>query len=184
MQSPISEWINNTALIYWRLMKIESINLREINMRLRSPFETSFGVTQDRRILLVEVKADGLTGWGEVTTDATPSYNPETTQTAWHIISDFIAPSLIGKNLAAASDFPELTDGIRGHHMAKAGVENALWDIEAKQRGVPLWQLLGGTHKEIACGVSLGIRETPQSLRSNRARIWILSLRSANNFLI
>ena len=145
-------------------MKIESINLREINMRLRSPFETSFGVTQDRRILLVEVKADGLTGWGEVTTDATPSYNPETTQTAWHIISDFIAPSLIGKNLAAASDFPELADGIRGHHMAKAGVENALWDIEAKQRGVPLWQLLGGTHKEIACGVSLGIRENPQSL--------------------
>ena len=145
-------------------MKIESINLREINMRLRSPFETSFGVTQDRRILLVEVKADGLTGWGEVTTDATPSYNPETTQTAWHIISDFIAPSLIGKNLAAASDFPELTDGIRGHHMAKAGVENALWDIEAQQRGLPLWHLLGGTQKEIACGVSLGIRETPQSL--------------------
>ena len=145
-------------------MKIESINLREINMRLRSPFETSFGVTQDRRILLVEVKADGLAGWGEVTTDATPSYNPETTQTAWHIISDFIAPSLIGKNLAAASDFPELTDGIRGHHMAKAGVENALWDIEAQQRGLPLWHLLGGTQKEIACGVSLGIRETPQSL--------------------
>src|SRR5437588_1060798 len=145
-------------------MKIESINLREISMRLKSPFETSFGVIQNRRILLVEVKADGLSGWGEVTADETPSYNPETTQTAWHIISDFIAPSLIGKNLAAASDFPELTDGIRGHHMAKAGVENALWDIEAQQRGLPLWHLLGGTHKEIACGVSLGIRENPQSL--------------------
>ena len=145
-------------------MKIESINLREINMRLRSPFETSFGVTQNRRILLVEVKADGLSGWGEVTTDETPSYNPETTQTAWHIISDFIAPSLVGKNLPAASDFPALTDGIRGHHMAKAGVENALWDIEAQQRGVPLWNLLGGTLEQIACGVSLGIRENPQSL--------------------
>src|SRR6266566_5689894 len=145
-------------------MKIESINLREINMRLRSPFETSFGVTQNRRILLVEVKADGLSGWGEVTTDETPSYNPETTQTAWHIISDFIAPSLIGITLAAASDFPERTEGIRGHHMAKAGVENALWDIEAQQRGVPLWKLLGGTLEQIACGVSLGIRENPQSL--------------------
>jgi O-succinylbenzoate synthase len=145
-------------------MKIEFINLREIKMRLRSPFETSFGVTQDRRIVLVEVKADGVTGWGEITTDETPSYNPETTQTAWHIISDFIAPSLIGKNLAAASDFPELTEGIRGHHMAKAGVENALWDIEAQQRGVPLWKLLGGTLEQIACGVSLGIRKNPQSL--------------------
>ncbi|PYX58676.1 MAG: o-succinylbenzoate synthase [Acidobacteria bacterium] len=145
-------------------MKIEFINLREIKMRLRSPFETSFGVTQDRRIVLVEVSADGVTGWGEITTDETPSYNPETTQTAWHIISDFIAPSLIGNNLAAASDFPERTEGIRGHHMAKAGVENALWDIEAQQRGVPLWKLLGGTLEQIACGVSLGIRENPQSL--------------------
>src|SRR2546421_4636091 len=164
MPSLASDWITNAGSTCWSLMKIEFITLREISMRLKSPFETSFGVTQDRRILLVEVKADGLTGWGEVTTDATPSYNPETTQTAWHIISDFIAPSLIGKNLAAASDFPELTDGTRGHHMAKAGVENALWDIEAQQRGLPLWHLLGGTQKEIACGVSLGIRETPQSL--------------------
>src|SRR5437879_13562772 len=145
-------------------MKIEFINLREIKMRLRSPFETSFGVTQDRRIVLVEVSADGVTGWGEITTDETPSYNPETTQTAWHISYDFIATSLIGNNLAAASDFPERTEGIRGHHMAKAGVENALWDIEAQQRGVPLWKLLGGTLEQIACGVSLGIRENPQAL--------------------
>jgi o-succinylbenzoate synthase len=145
-------------------MKIETIVLREVRMRLKAPFETSFGVTQDRRILLAEVVADGLEGWGEITTIETPSYNSETTDTAWHVLSDFIAPLLIGKNLITASEAPRLLQGIRGHNMAKAGIENALWDIEAQQKGVPLWKLLGGTREEIACGVSLGIRENPQSL--------------------
>ena len=133
-------------------------------MRLRSPFETSFGVTQDRRIVLVEIIADGVTGWGEVTTGETPSYNPETTDTAWHVITDFIAPLLIGKTLECAMDVPAMVESIRGHEMAKAGVENALWDIEAQQKGLPLSRLIGGSLEEIACGVSLGIRENPQSL--------------------
>jgi O-succinylbenzoate synthase len=145
-------------------MKIESIVLREIHMRLKSPFETSFGTTQDRRILLVEVGVDGLLGWGEVTTGETPAYNAETTDTAWHIICDFIAPRLIGKSLAAAAEFPALFTHIRGNEMAKSGVENALWHVEALTKGVSLSQLLGGFRKEIACGVSLGIRENPQAL--------------------
>jgi o-succinylbenzoate synthase len=126
--------------------------------------QTSFGVTQDRRILLVEVVSDDLCGWGEVTTGETPSYNPETTDTAWYVIADFIAPLLIGKTMATATEFPALVEGIRGHEMAKAGVENALWDLEAQQKGMPLWKLVGGNLGEIACGVSLGIRETPQAL--------------------
>jgi o-succinylbenzoate synthase len=145
-------------------MKIESITLREIHMRLKSPFETSFGTVQNRRILLVETVVDGVSGWGEVTAGETPSYNPETTDTAWHIISDFIAPWLAGKNLAKASEFPRLMSHIRGHEMAKSGVENALWDAEAQLACVPLSKLLGGTMREIACGVSLGIRETPAAL--------------------
>ena len=146
------------------LMRIEELHLRELCMRLKAPFETSFGVTQDRRIPLVEIVADGLRGWGEITTIETPSYNSETTDTAWHIVSDFIAPAVVGRNLSSAAELPDLLVGIRGHCMAKAGVENALWDIEAQQKRIPLWQLLGGTRPEIACGVSLGIRENPQSL--------------------
>ena len=145
-------------------MRIESIILRELEMRLKSPFETSFGVTQKRRILLVEVIADGVTGWGEVTTSEAPFYNYETTDTAWHIISDFITPRVVGKELRAAAEMESLVSGIRGHQMAKAGVENALWDIEARQKNLPLSKLLGGTLKEIACGVSLGIRESPELL--------------------
>ena len=145
-------------------MKIEAITLREIHMRLKAPFETSFGVTQDRRILLVEIIADGISGWGEVTTGETPFYNPETTDTAWHIICDFIAPALIGQVMASATEFAALMSHVRGHEMAKAGVENAIWDVEARQKGTPLHKLLGGSLDEIVCGVSLGIREDPASL--------------------
>jgi o-succinylbenzoate synthase len=145
-------------------MKIEQITLREIRMRLKAPFETSFGVTQDRRILLVEAVVDGVTGWGEITTIESPSYNSETTDTAWHIVSDFIAPQLVGKDVASAGEIPALLEGIRGHYMAKSVVENALWDIESQQQSLPLWRWLGGTRPEIHCGVSLGIRENPQSL--------------------
>src|SRR5438270_1497032 len=145
-------------------MKIESLTLREIRMRLKSPFETSFGVTHDRRILLVEAIADGVTGWGEVTAGENPHFNSETTETAWHVISDFIVPSLIGKSFSAASEIPASIASIRGHQMAKAGVENAFWDIQAQQENLPLWKLLGGTQAEIACGVSLGIRESPEAL--------------------
>src|ERR1700730_17162524 len=159
-----SNLTSSTGVTSWSLMKIESIALREIHMRLKSPFETSFGTVQNRRILLVEVVADGISGWGEVTAGETPAYNAETTDTAWLIISDFIAPYLVGKSLTMASDFPALVAHIRGNEMAKSGVENALWHAEAIIKGVSLSKLLGGMTDEIACGVSLGIRENPQAL--------------------
>ena len=145
-------------------MKIEMITLRELRMLLKTPFETSFGVTLERRILLVELVADGVSGWGEITSLESPLFNSETTDTAWHIVSDYIAPVLIGKEVSTATDLPALLAGFRGHEMAKAGVENALWDAEAQQKSVPLHTLLGGSRHEIACGVSLGIRENPQQL--------------------
>jgi O-succinylbenzoate synthase len=145
-------------------MRIEQINLREIRMSLKAPFETSFGVIQNRRIVLVEVVSDGVSGWGEVTAVETPSYNAETTDTAWQIISDFIAPVLIGKEIQQAAEVGGGLVSIRGHQMAKAAVENAIWDIEAQQKLVPLSRLIGGTRDEISSGVSLGIRDNPQTL--------------------
>ncbi len=103
-------------------MKIESIVLREIRMRLKAPFETSFGTVQNRRILLVEVIADGVSGWGEVTAGETPGYNSETTDTAWQIISEFVAPLLPDTTILHASDFPALFSHVRGHEMAKSGL--------------------------------------------------------------
>jgi O-succinylbenzoate synthase len=141
-------------------MRIESIVLRELKMRLKAPFETSSEVTWDRRILLVEVAVDGLRGWGEITAAEDPFYNGETTDTAWHIVKDFIVPSVLGKTVEYAAEIANLLDPIRGHEMAKAGVENAVWDIEAQQKGLSLAKLLGGTQQEIPAGVSIGIQDS------------------------
>ncbi len=117
-------------------MRIESITLRKLKMRLKSPFETSFGVTHERTLVLVEILADGLTGWSEVTAMEGPSFNSETVDTAWLIIRGFLAPLVLGKELRAASDIPGIFAAIRSHEMARAGIENALWDIEAQQKNL------------------------------------------------
>ncbi len=145
-------------------MRIENIELRELAMRLRAPFETSSEVTWDRRVLLVEVSVDGVHGWGEITAAEDPFYNSETTETAWHMTKDFIVPMVLGKNIERASEVADLLKPIRGHEMAKAGLENALWEIEAQQGNLPLAKLLGGTHQEIACGVSIGIQPSIATL--------------------
>ena len=151
-------------------MRIESIELREIGMRLKSPFETSFGVTQERRIVLVTVRGDGLEGIGEVTCNEVPGYSYETTDTAWHVLRDFVVPRVIGRDLADPEALAPLLAPIRGHRMAKAGLEVALWDARARAEGVPLWRLLGGTRTQLEVGVSVGIRPSPERLADDVAR--------------
>jgi O-succinylbenzoate synthase len=147
-------------------IKIERIVLREIRMPLVHFFETSFGRTSERRIILVEVVGDGLSGWGEVTCGEHPFYNEEWTESAWRIVRDYAAPRIAGQTLASAADAAGLTSRIRGHRMARGGLEAAVWDLEARLNGNPLWkQIGGGARKEIPCGVSIGIQDTvPQLL--------------------
>jgi len=155
----------------WRqFLRIEALTLREIHISLKSSFETSFGKIWERRILLVEACSDGLSGWGEVTAGEGPFYNPETTDTSWSIFCSFVAPLALGKDIDGPGDLPALLQPIRGHEMTKAGLENALWDIQAQRQGVPLARLLGGTAREIACGVSLGIQSDPETLLSQIER--------------
>ena len=145
-------------------MKIEQIELLEIQMPLVHFFETSFGRTTDRRIVLLRVRADGLTGWGEVTCGEKPFYSYETPGTAWHILSDFLIPWALERDWDSPAALAERFRPVRGHNMARAALENALWDIESQRQGVPLAQLLGGTLEEIPCGVSIGIQNTPEEL--------------------
>src|SRR5262249_1660468 len=145
-------------------MKIDAIFLREIEMRLKGPFETSFGTVNGRRIALIEVRCDGVSGWGEVTAAEGPFYNSETTDTTWTVLCKFIAPLVLSKNIQTASEVMRLLEPVQGHEMAKSSLETALWDAEARQKDLPLWKLLGGTRPEIPCGVSLGIRRDPQEL--------------------
>src|SRR6267143_1095053 len=145
-------------------MRIESITLRKLKMHLKSPFETSFGITHDRTVVLVELLADGFTGWSEVTALEEPFFNSETVDTAWLIIRGFLVPLVLGKEFGSAAEIPRIFAAIRGHEMARAGVENALWDVEAQQKNLSLAQLLGGTQSAIKCGVSLGLQASPEVL--------------------
>jgi len=147
-------------------VRIESVTLREIHLRLKGPFETSFGSISERRILLVEVESCGATGWGEATAGEGPFYNSETTDTSWIVLTRFIVPLVLGRDIENPEEIPELLASIRGHEMSKAAFENAVWDMVAKEKGISLAKLLGGTREEIPCGVSLGIRENPRELLS------------------
>ncbi len=139
-------------------MKIRQITLREIHLRLLAPFETSFGKSDLRRILLVEADVDGVIGWGESTAGENPFYSYETVETAWHILRDHAWPMMKGREFASAADVWDMLAPIRGHNMAKAALETAVWDAEAKDKSIPLAKLLGGTRAEIPCGVSIGIQ--------------------------
>jgi len=145
-------------------MKVEAITLREIRMPLVHFFETSFGRTYERNIVLVTAHCEGVNGWGECAAGENPFYSEESFETAWYAILNFLAPAVLGKSLARGGDAAPLFEQVRGHRMAKAAVENALWEAEARQKGVPLWKLLGGTRREIACGVSIGIQDSLDQL--------------------
>ena len=145
-------------------MKIDLITLHHIRMPLVAPFETSFGREVDRECIIIEMRAEGLTGWGECVATRDPGYNYETSGTAWHIIKDFIAPLILGKDVVDALDFQERVAGIRGHHLAKAGVEMALWDLLGKRDGKSLREMFGGVLMRVQVGISIGIQESIPSL--------------------
>lgn len=155
------------------MMKIDRITLREIRMPLLFRFETSFGETTERRIVLVEVSGEGSWGWGEVTAGEGPFYNEEYTETAWRVLSEFAIPSVLASPIDSASSAWERWERIRGHHMAIGGLEAALWDWEARLTGNPLPKLLSDASQakaepraEIPCGVSIGIQRTADELIS------------------
>src|SRR5580700_8246957 len=145
-------------------MKIEAITLREIRMPLVHFFETSFGRTYSRRILLLTAHCEGANGWGECVCGEDPFCSSEWTESAWLTITHHLAPAVLGRNLDSARGCAVLLAKVRGHRMAKAAIENALWDAEAKQKTQPLWKLLGGTRTEISCGVSIGIQDSVEQL--------------------
>jgi len=146
-------------------IKIERITLHQIRMPLVHFFETSFSRTYSRDIIVVEAAGEGVTGWGEVTAGENPFYNEEWTVSAWHILHDYVVPCVLGKALASAEDVFPLTAHIRGHNMARGGFEAAVWDLEARQNGAPLWkQIGGGARREIPCGVSIGIQDSVEQL--------------------
>jgi O-succinylbenzoate synthase len=139
-------------------MRIDAIILREVHLPLVRPFETSFGVTRERRILLAEIQSEGLSGWGECTAGERPFFSEESTDSAWTVIVNELAPMLAAETPEHGGECLHIFHHVRGNRMAKATLENAIWDLEAQREGISLAQLIGGVRDVIPCGVSLGIQ--------------------------
>jgi O-succinylbenzoate synthase len=151
-------------------VKIDRLELRLVKLPLVHFFETSFGRIDDKHFILVRVDGEGAAGYGECVAEQDPYYSSETNETAWHIITAFIAPRVLGVEFAHPRDLFAALKAIRGHHMAKAAVEMAAWDLFAKQRGEPLGRVLGGTRDRIASGVSIGIQGSLDELAAKVER--------------
>ncbi len=145
-------------------MRIERIELRHIKMELVHPFTTSMGTEYDEEHIIVRIDGEGLTGWGESVAEGTPFYSYETVQTAWHILNDFLIPAVLGKNILHVQEAIDSWSKVRGHMMAKAGIEAALWDLLAKSEQRSLSNMLGGVRKKIDVGVSIGIQDSVAAL--------------------
>ncbi len=145
-------------------MKITRIILHHLRMNLRSPFETSFGSIQSRDCILLEAFCDDQVGYGECAADRDPGFSYETAKTAWHILQDFLVPAVLNQKISNADDLQQRMSFVRGHPMAKAGLEMAVWDLLGKRNGVSLKQLLGGESNRVQVGVSIGIQESPPEL--------------------
>lgn len=148
------------------MLRIDRLTLREIRMPLREPFAISSGMVHERRICLLQLRqVDGLVAWAECVADEMPNYSPETIDTAWHAIKEWLAPRVLGKTFDGPENiFATLEENVRGHRMAKAAVEMGMWELAAQLAGVPLAHLLGGTRTSIATGISLGIQKDPETL--------------------
>jgi O-succinylbenzoate synthase len=145
-------------------MIITHVNLYHLRMTLKSAFETSFGIISTRACVLVETFADSLVGYGECPADRDPGYSYETVGTAWHILRDFLVPAILGKEIISAEQLQQQMAFVRGHQMAKAGLEMAMWDLLGKARGQSLAQMLGGARLKVEVGVSVGLQESPVRL--------------------
>ena len=151
-------------------MIIDRVTLHHLRMPLRSPFETSFGRVTERECILLAVHSEGLVGYGECVADRDPGYAYETSGTAWHVLRDFLAPAILGQDVAGPTDFQRRAERVRGHPMAKAGLELALWDLQGKREGRSLRDLLGGRRRltgerrRVDVGVSVGIQASADAL--------------------
>lgn len=143
-------------------MKIESCELFETRFSMKAPFRTSFGAETSRRILIVKLLGDGITAWGECTASDAPLYSYETVDTCRYVLKTFLLPRILGKSFPDLPSLRRTYEEIKGHNMAKAALEHALWDGLAKEKGLSLSTLMGGTRTRAAAGISIGIQDSIQ----------------------
>jgi O-succinylbenzoate synthase len=153
-------------------MHIDKIEIRHLALPLVHPFETSFGREDTRQTILVTVYSEDYVGWGEAATSEGPWYEYETVETCWHVLRDFLAPCVVHQEIAAPEDAARLMAPVRGHNLAKMGLEAAIWDLLGQAAGQSVSQLLGGTRRQVAVGVSIGVQESVPALLERIASFW------------
>jgi O-succinylbenzoate synthase len=151
---------------------IDAVTLRHVRMRLKSPFVTSFGVELDRDCLIIELESQGISGWGECVAGSFPGYSYETADTAWHVLSEFFIPALLKSEIAAPAELTDRLAEYKGHPLAKAGLELALWDLFGRLSKRSLAEMLGVRRDRVPVGVSVGIQPTtPQLVETVRGYV-------------
>ncbi|MBX6350023.1 MAG: o-succinylbenzoate synthase [Clostridia bacterium] len=145
-------------------MRLERVRLHVLRMRMKEPFRTSFGVEEEKRVILVEADVEGAVGVAECVAMVEPLYNEEWVEGAFLMLRDFLAPALLGADFDHPREVAPKLDFIRGNRMAKSAIESAIWDAYAKARGIPLWEALGGSWRPIPVGISVGIQPSPEAL--------------------
>jgi len=153
-------------------MRIEQIEIRYLEIPLVHPFETSFGREDARHTVVVAARSEGLTGWGEAATSAGPWYEYETVETCWHILHDFLGPAVAGQEVSEAEDVARLMAPVRGHNLAKMGLEAAIWDLLGQAEGRSVSEMLGGTRERVSVGVSIGVQASVPELLERIAGFW------------
>jgi len=139
---------------------IDNVSVFQLKLPLKKPFITGFGRIENKDIIIVSLKSNGFVGWGEASTLYAPIYNHEDVFTAWHVITDLLIPRILKKDIDI-NFLEKLFSEIKGHNIAKMGLESAFWDLKSKMNNKPLFKLFGGRKKEIKCGVSIGISKNP-----------------------
>jgi O-succinylbenzoate synthase len=145
-------------------IKPEAVELYHVSMRLRSPFQTSFGVEHDRHCIILRVDSQGLSGWGECVAGEFPGYSYETSETAWHVLKDFFIPALVSVSKTTPEGLSDALEAFKGHPLARAGLEMALMDLQGKQHNRSLRDMLGGDRVRVPVGVSIGVQENLQAM--------------------
>jgi O-succinylbenzoate synthase len=148
------------------------VEVRHVCLPLVHPFETSFGREEARETIIVAVHSEGLTGWGEAATSAGPWYEYETVETCWHVLRDFLAPSMVGHEVQSARDAAQRMAPVRGHNLAKMGLEAAVWDLIGKAKGESVAALLGGERERVPVGVSIGVQASVGELMDRIGAFW------------
>jgi O-succinylbenzoate synthase len=144
---------------------VESIDVFHVRMPLVSPFRTAFADQDSIESLLVRMRSAGLEGWGETAPLSPPRYSGEYTGGAFAVICGFLAPRLLGQDVASGAGLQELLRPIKGNFFAKAGLDLAWWDLYAQSRNEPLWKTLGGRGPTVDVGADFGVMDSiPQLL--------------------